>query len=315
VSNENKNSPGATPKAKTEPVNLSLFRLLKTEFGDNLPVSRLTKAALVQISHALEGVVLEHQLSAMVFTGFQESSHWRQEVQRYRELAGLVHSVTIFAGPPASAPATPVPDDLPLNTLQVTLAENDLLQQEWFLIVLSQEFSVVLCGLDQAVPVEREAERVFDTILTFEPKVTERTMQLLEGVLVNYRPDKLALIQEGQKLFPPVAPSPHYVSLLTAQFVEQTGYFQPVMRQLDQLAAMRATINRLSHEVGEPLTILVNLLEMAASPTDFTKEDFEAMVKAGNKLKALVDQLRKVNQFSIKKFENIEYLDTGKPLL
>jgi DICT domain-containing protein len=79
-------------------LNLSLFKLLREQFGDALPMIRCTKATLVHLSHTLEDLVLRERIPALLFTGFQESSHWRQETERYRALADVAQQVCIFAG-------------------------------------------------------------------------------------------------------------------------------------------------------------------------------------------------------------------------
>ncbi|MEM6285094.1 MAG: DICT sensory domain-containing protein [Chloroflexota bacterium] len=66
---------------------LSIFQTLQDKIGDELPIVQLTKATLVHLSHTLEDFVLTKHLPAMMFTGFQESSHWRKETERYQQMA------------------------------------------------------------------------------------------------------------------------------------------------------------------------------------------------------------------------------------
>ena len=62
-------------------MNISLFQLLRDEFGTSLEPLRCTKATLVHLSHTLEDLVLTQHIPALLFTGFQESSHWREETR------------------------------------------------------------------------------------------------------------------------------------------------------------------------------------------------------------------------------------------
>jgi len=309
------------PELEIGPLKVSLFQLLKQEFGEELPVARLTKAALVQMSHALEGVVINHGLPAVVFTGFQQSSYWLKEVKRYRDMAGLAEAICIFSGPPSPTLAENAKTAQQVtqaaeavDTVHVTLADDDALRQEWFLIVLTSEFSVLLCGLDQLEPVDREADRVFDTFISFDPAVVGPSLNLLEGVLAHYRQDKLAQVQQARRHFPPVMPTPRYLSLLTTQFVEQAGYYRKIARQLDQEQAMRATINRLLHDSSQPVTALLALLELSKQSGEVLPEDLDTLLEASYDLKQILSQLRNTTQFSNKKFHDIDYLDTGEPI-
>lgn len=295
--------------AEGQPLQVSLFNLLKNEYGEELPVVSLTKIALVEISHILEATVLHNKMPSMVFTGFQESKYWRREVQRYRELAGIAHSIYIFSGGALNFDAK---NDT--NLVKVTLANDDFLRQEWFLIVLTHEFSVLLCGLDRLEVTEREAERVFDTVLTFEPEVIAHTLDLLEGVLENYAPQRMQQIQEGRHLFPPVSPRPHYISLLTAQFTEQAGLYRATRRQLDQEQAMRATISRLLHDASQPVTTLLALLDLSKQLGEVLPEDLDMLIETGYALRQILDELREVTRYSTRKYGEVEYLDTGKPI-
>jgi len=73
------------------PLKQSLFNIIQQQLGDKLPVVRCTKSTLVHLSHTLEDSILKNKIPAMMFTGFQESSHWREETKRYHELAKIAH--------------------------------------------------------------------------------------------------------------------------------------------------------------------------------------------------------------------------------
>jgi DICT domain-containing protein len=137
--------PKSNPREMEEgkpPLNISLFELFRDAFSNRLTPLRATKVTLVDISHSLEELVIADRLPAMVFTGFQESSYWRKEADRYLKMAGIAHSISIFAGGmPPEAPGS--------NYLHVRLSYNDTLRQEWFLLILTHHFSVLLCGRDR----------------------------------------------------------------------------------------------------------------------------------------------------------------------
>lgn len=306
--------------ASNSPVSASLYRLLRNDYGDKLPVAQLTKAALVEISHALEDTVLSNQQPAMVFTGFQQSSHWLEEIKRYRELAGTVHSVCVFSGP-ASQEFLNQKEDLSIqqeaelahsNLVQVTLAKDELLRQEWFLIILTHGYSVLLCGLDRLEAVEREADRVFDTVITFEPEIISHSLDLLEGVLANYRQDKLEQVRQGRQVFPPVNPSPRYVSLLIGQFMGRAGLYRPIMRRLDQEQAMHATINRLLHDASQPLTTLLTLLDLSKQLGEVMPEDLDSMIEVCDILQQLLNEMRNTSRYKTSQYAGTEYLEIDR---
>ncbi len=140
---------------------ISIFETLKDDLGGDLNTVMLTKATLVHLSHTLEDFVLQHHLPAMIFTGFQESSHWHKETKRYQALADVAMQVCIFAG-------KPLPPDADIGVLQIELTGDDPLRQEWFLAILSTDFSVILAGLDNMESVPAEAHRRFETLWSFD---------------------------------------------------------------------------------------------------------------------------------------------------
>lgn len=202
--------------------NISLFTHLRRELGDMLPVVRLTKATLVHLSHTLEDLVLSHKLPALLFTGFQESSHWKEETQHYQQLMQIAQQVCIFAG-------KPLPPESDVAQIHVELADNDPLRQEWFLMILSSAFAVVLCGQDNTPGVKNERLREFETLWSFDPAVVERAFHAVENVIAAYRPEKLAAIQASYQRFPPPLPDP---SLLTKFTMEMMSYQERLNGQL-----------------------------------------------------------------------------------
>lgn len=175
-------------------LDFSLFEYLREKLGDTLPTIRSTKATLVHISHTLEDIILTHEIPALIFTGFQESTYWRQETERYRRLTQVAKQVCIFAG-------RPLPEASQSNALQIELYGDDPLRQEWFLVILSDSFSALLCGQDSMREVLSESQREFDTILTFDPTIIEPVLNLLEGVVQRYRPQRLQTLQDARQAF------------------------------------------------------------------------------------------------------------------
>ncbi len=212
---------------------ISLFDMTRNVFGD-VPTLRCSKATLVHISHVLEDTVLKNEIPALMFTGFQESSHWRKETERYRKLADVAQQVCIFAG-------KPLPQAAAASAIQVELAGDDPLRQEWFVIILARDFSVVLCGKDRVVPVAEEAWRDFETILSFEPEVITSVLDGLEGVLRYYRPELVGRLQAARRQHTPLQMNPR---LMTHVINEMLGFEEKLNRELQRENEQTHLLNR-----------------------------------------------------------------------
>lgn len=204
----------------------SLYHTLQKRLGDQFPQMTCTKATLVHLSHTLEDLVLRHRIPALIFTGFQESSYWRKETERYRQLAEVAQHVCIFAG-------EKLPIDHPSTLIQVTLDQDDKLRQEWFLLILSQHFSVVLCGLDNLRPAPNETMREFETTLTFDPYTITSIINVLEESIAHYRPEKLAALQTARIQYQNLTSDP---TLITMFIQEMLRFEEQLHRQLLRLA-------------------------------------------------------------------------------
>lgn len=208
------------PAKKGSTLPVSLFNLVRQKLSPSLPVVPCTKESLIHLLHTLEDLVLSRRIPAVIFTGFQESTPWQEETERYRELAQVAEQVSILAGaslPPESNGAS----------LHIRLSSDDVLGQEWFLVILSGTFSVVLSGQDGQVDTPDEAARQFDTLWSFEPGTVNSTLDLLEEVVAVYQPDRLPELQTARTKYPPGPPDP---ALITA-FTLKALHFQETLHR------------------------------------------------------------------------------------
>ncbi len=196
----------------TDPIQVSLFETLRVGLGDTVPTFTASKATLVDVSHMLEDCILQERLPSVIFTGFQESSHWRDETQRYLNLAGVASQICIFAGG-----TPPVPEE---RHIAVTLSGDDPLRQEWFLLVLTHHFSAVLCGQDNQAPAMHERDRTFATFLSFHPETVQATIDTIMPVVQRYRPDRASELQAAVAEFPPRHPHGRYTTWLMTHIVK-----------------------------------------------------------------------------------------------
>ncbi len=276
------------------PQPLSLFMLLRDDLGERLPPVQATKATLVDVSHTLEDLVIAERLPAMLFTGFQESSHWRKETARYRALAGVAHQICIFAG-------GDLPPESDQRHIHVRLRGPDPLRQEWFLLALSPRFAAVLCGRDLHAAAASEAERTFDTLWSFEPPIVARTLELLRDVVARERPDRLADLEDAIGRFPPPPPDPRLVTLFTTRLISDlTRQHQSRLRLERTLAAesrLRAlgqVLSGVAHELNNPLQSILgfaSLIADAPAPEPEMLADARHIVEAAERAQQIVRSL------------------------
>ncbi len=257
---------------------VSLFEHLQHHFGERLHLLNCTKATLVHLSHSLEDLVLREQLPAIMFTGFQESSHWREETERYRALATVAQQVCIFAG-------GKLPPEANEKEIHVTLMGDDPLRQEWFLCILSTKFTVVLCGQDSKVPAKEEATRQFATLWTLDPVVVNDVLDKCEEVVNHYRPDRVAELRKARKNYPPLAPDPVLMTDLTwgmINFEEQLH--QSLVRTTEmleqQLKWQEDMISLLVHDLRAPLQSILMSLQMTMMTGSLDNDQTELLAMA-----------------------------------
>jgi signal transduction histidine kinase/DICT domain-containing protein len=242
----------------------SLYNHLQAQLDGVLPIVRLTKATLIHLSHTLEDIVLTRQLPALVFTGFQESSHWKQEAERYEQISNVAQQICIFAG-------RPLPEESNASQLHIELADGDPLRQEWFLAILTRRFSVLLCGLDCGLHATHEANRQFDTIWTFDPSLIDQALDVLEVAINSYRPDRLATLQKARREFPMVNPDGEILTEFTANLI----HFEENLNR--ELRWQRDLINTILKSISHQVYIFE--IEGAVAHFVYMSPNFRALVR------------------------------------
>jgi signal transduction histidine kinase len=173
------------------------------------------------------------------------------------------------------------------------------LRQEWFLVILSTQFTVLLCGQDRALPVTEEATRLFDTIWTFDAAIVNRVLDRLEEVIAHYRPERLAALQQARRTYPPADPNAAIMSRLTAELVSFEERLNQRLRQAKEEAerANRAKsefLSRMSHELRTPLNAVIGfaqILELDEPVTPEQLENIHYILKGGRHLLNLINEV------------------------
>ena len=207
----------------------SVYSQILAHFPADWQPIRCSKSTLVDLSHSIEETFIGHHLRGVLFTGFQESRHWQQEIERYQQISRYAEQVCIFSG-------HPLPVESLYGEIRITLPDNTPLRQEWFVIALTEHFCCVLAGLDSLAPATHESRRMFDTIWSFDPDVITPIMQMLSLLVEDVRPEKAAHIQQALDHYPPIIPDPVYLTLLTLQFIHHLEtQHQVVLDQVEHL--------------------------------------------------------------------------------
>jgi DICT domain-containing protein len=161
------------------------------------------KNTLVALCHALEDFILGlpgEGLKPLVITAFQRGKWYLQEADRYAAIANQAEQIVIMASPEAGFHSHPT-SQRP-NVALVDLADDDPVNQEWHLIILSPDYSaMVLCqelsdaDYGPAAPPTVDLERKFYGLWSFDRPLVIQAAALAIAHLGRYQPDLQAHLQ------------------------------------------------------------------------------------------------------------------------
>jgi DICT domain-containing protein/signal transduction histidine kinase len=144
------------------------------------------KSSLIALSHAVEDLVLADTDSPLVIANFQREQFYRQEMNRYRQIARRTDQVYVLAIPEDAssfALASEAYETIPMDV-------SDELAQEWNLIVLGRHYTACLVCKELTIPAApMDQARQFEGIWTFDREVSTQAARLLLGRIVAYRPE------------------------------------------------------------------------------------------------------------------------------
>jgi signal transduction histidine kinase len=277
----------------------------------------LSKATLTELSHVLENAVIAHDLNGAVFTGFQRSSNWLKALARYDRLVEpRARSVAVFAaGNLDSMGADAI--------VKVELGEDSPLTEEWFLIVLTDEFSAALIGAEVDTDPgggvrdldDRELDRRFDTVWSFDPDVVATITDFVHDEVAEVDPAAAEQIRAAVTTFPPHASSDRLRDEVLADIVtalERSRIRQQQVAQIQRQAATdlreldrakNAFLSAVSHELRTPLTVVRGLAETLDRlgpdlPEENRDELQRALLGQAERLAGLLDDLLDVDRMN-----------------
>ncbi len=261
---------------------LSLFSLVQQQLDPDLSVIRCTKATLLHLSHTLEDLVLSRSIPALLFAGLQEYSHWRQERERYYTLAQAAQQIYVFAG-------APLPLENEADFIQVTLDPSDPLCQEWFLVILSEPFALVLCGQEIQVEATNDATRQFDVIWSFEPDLVNQVLDLLEKVITAYQPEQLAPLRATRANCAVIKPNLTLIADLTMRLIRFEETLHQRFREAEGI--LQRYQARLEAQVAQRTADLVAANQQLQQEIAERREAEAALAEERNLLRTLIDNL------------------------
>lgn len=130
----------------------------------------LHKRTLIALSRAIEDEALSHAAAPVAFGAFQQEAFYARVRPRWQAIARLADAVAVFADFPAV--------ERDGGVLQVPIADEDALANEWIVIVDAPGYAACLLGWEPERGLERggedDRERQFEAIWTLDPEVTRR---------------------------------------------------------------------------------------------------------------------------------------------
>lgn len=282
----------------------SLFNLLRQQLGDSLTPALFSKASLVDLSHILEDLVLAQALPALILTGFQESSYWNKEVNRYFDLAQIATTLCIFADgklPPESD-----------NNIFVQLQPDDIMRQEWFLVIVTHHFCLLLCGLDNFTDVKNEVDRTFETIFSFDPFHVNIALDILEDALQIRNPARLEQLRTERAKFTPAYPKINYLNEIVIRFTNHLHQYHSANKELAKERIIRMMMAGIVHETSQPITALLLTLQMAEMHGGLQPGDLEFILEAVYSLRERIDRLQRTVNYQETSLAGIEFLEAKK---
>jgi len=132
------------------------------------------------ISYEIESAIIQSNLRARVFAGFQRMSHFLPQVQRYQQLAYHAESIYVFGvmdvQPPPIAKVRYIP-----------LKPTDQLAKEWFLVAEAQDYFSLLATEELTSPDDPDYKRRFQGVWSYDEELLSIIQDWLTS-MVGARP-------------------------------------------------------------------------------------------------------------------------------
>lgn len=191
-----------------------MLRSFLEAVGDRVVPTTVSKPALIELSHALEDLVIDGDLAGTVIAGFQRSRFWASERTRYEALAAdpRRRAIVFTADEGDGAP----------GVQHLTVGPDHPVAREWFVITLTTSFSAVLFGRELSRPEDWEqARRRFVTVWSFDRSVVDDLLEVLSEALADSVPGATAALATARAAHPPRSPATGSTQRFANAFVER----------------------------------------------------------------------------------------------
>ena len=235
----------------------TLFNTLRSTSGPAAAaVVPLARATLEHLTLTLEDLVLERNVPALVCLGREPTRRLRRDPVR---LNGLIERAAFVV---AFDDAEPDRGD-PQGLLVAAPSRGDQTVDEWFLLVLSYAFSVVLCARPRHGEAQIGGDRTFEAIWSFEPDLVTNGLDWLIDRLAE-RDDGAALsaVQSVRGVLRPLATN----TSALAQFATEMIRFEEQLHQ--ELARVEHERTRVYEREALLSTIARAFIDLPADQLD-----------------------------------------------
>lgn len=211
----------------------SLLQDLVTEYV-NLRPQIYFKSSMIALARALQDLVLADKQQYLVIANFQHEKYFRQQQQRFQQMASRSEQVYIL-GVPDRESGFAVGN---LGYETIPLKPTDTLARERYLVVIGQQYSACLAVQerlslnnlpDQAYVIQQE--QIFEGFWTFDREITYAAADWLLGRINNYRPELKEKTQQARELFK-LHRNRKNQSIITAQSLDFSIFTQRLVTYL-----------------------------------------------------------------------------------
>lgn len=166
------------------------------------------KASLMALSHAMEDQVLAASSEQpLLIASFQSERFYRQEADRYRQIAQRTDQLYVLAAPET--------DFANSSDCYETVAfdPNDALSHEWHLVIIGQNYTTCLvcrerqspamelCSAELPTALDMDPARQFEGCWTWDRHVSCKAAELLLERILTYRPELEIKIEQAHYRF------------------------------------------------------------------------------------------------------------------
>lgn len=132
------------------------------------------------ISYEIENATLIDGARTRIFSSFQRMSRFVPQIERYTKLAQKAEMIYVFGIPDVEVPKIE-------NITYIPLTADDQLAREWFIVSYGRGYATMLSTEEQSHITDKDTERVFRGLWTFQPTLTSIIAEWLTRV-VNATP-------------------------------------------------------------------------------------------------------------------------------